>query len=143
MKIAEPVLGIEPRTYGLRNRCSTTELHRRSEGRSVLTLLVPASSTPPPMAARSLARGIARFLLGALWVCYSGRRDRAARSETEDRDPAPSSRAAHPRLGGALEHLGLFVDLRAAVAAGPRIRLSALHQQPGRAGGRHDLHAHQ
>jgi len=25
----EPVVGIEPTTYGLRNRCSTTELHRR------------------------------------------------------------------------------------------------------------------
>src|SRR5262249_8422169 len=25
----EPVDGIEPSTYGLRNRCSTTELHRR------------------------------------------------------------------------------------------------------------------
>ena len=24
----EPVVGIEPTTYGLRNRCSTTELHR-------------------------------------------------------------------------------------------------------------------
>ena len=23
----EPVVGIEPTTYGLRNRCSTTELH--------------------------------------------------------------------------------------------------------------------
>ena len=25
----EPVVGIEPTTYGLRNRCSATELHRR------------------------------------------------------------------------------------------------------------------
>ncbi len=25
----EPVVGIEPTTYGLRNRCSTTELHRQ------------------------------------------------------------------------------------------------------------------
>ena len=24
------MLGIEPRTYGLRNRCSTTELHRQN-----------------------------------------------------------------------------------------------------------------
>src|SRR5262245_30853878 len=27
----EPVVGIEPTTYGLRNRCSTTELHWQSE----------------------------------------------------------------------------------------------------------------
>ena len=27
--LLEPVVGIEPTTYGLRNRCSTTELHRR------------------------------------------------------------------------------------------------------------------
>ena len=26
--VLEPVVGIEPTTYGLRNRCSTTELHR-------------------------------------------------------------------------------------------------------------------
>ena len=26
----EPVVGIEPTTYGLRNRCSTTELHWRA-----------------------------------------------------------------------------------------------------------------
>ena len=27
--VLEPVVGIEPTTYGLRNRCSTTELHRQ------------------------------------------------------------------------------------------------------------------
>src|SRR6185369_8088393 len=31
----EPVDGIEPSTYGLRNRCSTTELHRRNLGTEV------------------------------------------------------------------------------------------------------------
>src|SRR4051812_2911934 len=28
--LPEPMPGFEPGTYGLRNRCSTTELHRRS-----------------------------------------------------------------------------------------------------------------
>ncbi|KKU05628.1 MAG: hypothetical protein UX09_C0067G0015 [Candidatus Uhrbacteria bacterium GW2011_GWE2_45_35] len=28
-KLLEPMVGIEPTTYGLQNRCSTTELHRR------------------------------------------------------------------------------------------------------------------
>ena len=27
--VLEPVVGIEPTTYGLRNRCSATELHRQ------------------------------------------------------------------------------------------------------------------
>ena len=30
----EPVVGIEPTTYGLRNRCSATELHRPRWGNS-------------------------------------------------------------------------------------------------------------
>ena len=28
LKSVEPVKGVEPLTYGLRNRCSATELHR-------------------------------------------------------------------------------------------------------------------
>src|SRR5216110_2796761 len=34
-RFAEPVDGIEPSTYGLRNRCSTTELHRQNLGTEV------------------------------------------------------------------------------------------------------------
>jgi hypothetical protein len=35
----EPVAGNDPATYGLRNRCSTTELHRQVGANGYMTLL--------------------------------------------------------------------------------------------------------
>ena len=57
----EPVDGIEPSTYGLRNRCSTTELHRREEAhvcrcretQSSLRLTFPLDRGPLASVARS------------------------------------------------------------------------------------------
>ena len=46
MQKMEPMVGIEPTTYGLRNRCSTTELHWHPEARIVRTRLALASQFP-------------------------------------------------------------------------------------------------
>jgi hypothetical protein len=48
----EPVVGIEPTTYGLRNRCSTTELHWHPDGyvigaKSPQARKFPAGCQPP------------------------------------------------------------------------------------------------
>ena len=43
----EPMVGIEPTTYGLRNRCSTTELHWRHAGH-----LIRGEKTPVKLHAR-------------------------------------------------------------------------------------------
>ena len=42
----EPVVGIEPTTYGLRNRCSATELHRRSARRLTEAVKYGAGAGP-------------------------------------------------------------------------------------------------
>jgi hypothetical protein len=54
----EPVVGIEPTTYGLRNRCSTTELHW------------PQKKTPWPIALAT-PRFIIRYLAGVKRLLFS------------------------------------------------------------------------
>ncbi len=43
----EPASGVEPPTYGLRNRCSATELRRLSKGSVVRTEGLPYQNQPP------------------------------------------------------------------------------------------------
>ena len=42
----EPVVGIEPTTYGLRNRCSATELHRPWSGNVAPRVGLPCGDFP-------------------------------------------------------------------------------------------------
>src|SRR5262245_15931809 len=63
----EPVAGYDPATYGLRNRCSTTELHRqvgrdRYPSRGGFARIYGVETTCPFCAERSSSDGVTAYL---------------------------------------------------------------------------------
>src|SRR6266545_3049837 len=80
----EPVVGIEPTTYGLRNRCSTTELHWRPTSVAKLST------------AREITQGNSPCLPG-VQMRRIRRRRHARRFKALSQSPAPCSISARVR----------------------------------------------
>lgn len=99
----EPVVGIEPTTYGLRNRCSATELHRRCAKRGTERVKYGASVVA---ASRKLALGVFfagpgsapdEFLPGEVTGVATRRRPRILSNRNDVRFPFFSASPNRPK----------------------------------------------